>query len=108
MNQPCPRCLSRTPLGKNWDEPRCAFPTGVFQSDNWNCATANALRDLVKQPVWNEDQNAGLIPGVKSYHVVLGWYKNRGRTEGAWMINEGIMEPLTLEEAERVIEAAKQ
>jgi hypothetical protein len=38
--------------------------------------------------------------------VLLHWYKNRRRTEGAWMVTiEGEMKPLTLTEAERVVAA---
>lgn len=104
----CPRCKSR---GKDWNgsDPKCAFATGVFNPDNWNCATANALRDIVKADNWNnnDDQHACLITGVEeSLHVLLHWYKSRGRTEGAWMVTiEGEMKPLTLAEAERVVAA---
>ena len=104
----CPRCKSR---GKDWNgsHPKCAFETGVFNPDNWNCATANALRDIVKADNWNnnDDQHACLITGAEdSLHVLLHWYKNRGRTEGAWMVTiEGEMKPLTLTEAERVVAA---
>ena len=104
----CPRCKSR---GKNWNgtDPKCAFATGVFNPDNWNCATANALREIVPADNWNnnDDQHACLITGVEeSLHVLLHWYKSRGRTEGAWMVTiEGEMKPLTLTEAERVVAA---
>ena len=104
----CHRCIAR---GKTWsgDEPKCAFRDGIFTTDNWNCATANALREIVPADNWNnnDDQHACLITGSESLHVLLTWYKSRGRTEGAWMIEcDGKIKPLTIEEAERVIAAS--
>jgi hypothetical protein len=96
--------------GQTWngDKPQCAFPDGVFVRENWNCATANALRDLCGE--WantNDDQNAQILKGVEEcLHVCLTWYKRRGRTEGAWMMHDDrAPEPLTLTEAERIIAA---
>lgn len=104
----CRMCRER---GQTWsgDKPQCAFPNGVFVHENWNCATANALRDLCGE--WantNDDQNAAILKGVEECpHVCLTWYKRRGRTDGAWMIydNDRTPEPLTLTEAERIITA---
>jgi hypothetical protein len=49
-------------------------------------------------------QHACLLTGAEeSLHVLLHWYKSRGRTEGAWMVTiEGEIKPLTLTEAERI------
>lgn len=99
----CKLCTER---GKTWqgDDPECAFETGTFSAKNWNCATMGKLRNLCEDStVWNEDQNAALLCGEDCDHVVLSWYKRRGRTEGAYMLNDGIATPLTLEEAEKVI-----
>lgn len=103
----CPRCVAR---GKTWkgDAPKCAFASGVFSPDNWNCATANDLRALCSEEKtdYNDDQRACIVTGAKSLHVVVTWYKRRGKTEGAWMVTNPLtIEPLTLEEAERVITA---
>lgn len=43
----CSYCQSR---GKTWrgDNPSCAFPdNGSFTGENWNCAAANLIRDLI-------------------------------------------------------------
>jgi hypothetical protein len=107
----CKACKER---GKTWDgsAPQCAFVqdgifTGVFNSDNWNCATMNKLRNLCDEPINNEDQNAEIICGVDSQHVVLTWYKRRGRTEGAFMLNDGVAMPLVITEAENIIDKNK-
>ena len=44
----CTACLLR---GKTWkgSDPACAFDhAGLFQTDNWNCATMNNLRTLAE------------------------------------------------------------
>ena len=126
MSEMCPRCQSR---GKTWQgaDPKCAFPGGVFSTDNWNCATMGALRELVagegdfgpgKAGVLcrHDDSAAGLIPfetannglpsgrGLDNGFIALAWYKQRGRTDAAVVIRDSgadpVQEPLTLEIAE--------
>lgn len=84
----CKRCEQR---GKTWNgsDPKCAFPDGHrFNSENWNCATMNALREIGEEffehrddsqngsicivPVPEHDEHAG--------YLVLTYYKNRGCT----------------------------
>ena len=91
-------------------EPKCAFESGTFNGDNWQCATMNELRTMCgnyKNP--NEDQYAEILRAsedAECTHIVLTWYKCRGRTEGAWMLfDEKPPQPLTLEEAENIIAA---
>lgn len=66
------------------------------------CATMNALRQfVVDKTVWNEDCNCAVLPVFDcGEYLVLSWYKSRGRTDGAWIVSEDKMTPLTLEEAE--------
>ena len=35
--------------------------------------------------------------------MCISWYKNRGRTEGAWLMDQSTIEPLTLKDAERFL-----
>lgn len=103
----CPRCRGQV---KTWDgdDARCAFPNGIFTSDNWNCATASALRQLDEAGVsYNDDQSTVLLHGGNACEaVVVTWYKNRGQTEGAWMLDGSrAPQPLTLKVAEQVLEA---
>jgi hypothetical protein len=108
----CPRCKER---GKTWQgsDPKCAFPEGVFVDDNWNCATANALRDIAEIALddparkdvfalWDSDENLGAFC-AGGFFVVLSWYKRRGQTGKILKLESDTMEPLTLEDAEKAI-----
>ncbi|MBR8661188.1 hypothetical protein [Brevibacillus sp. NL20B1] len=88
----CKLCIER---GKTWngDDPRCAFETGVFSPDNWNCATMNALREISRQlrTTYRDDMAAASIGYVPfegdeySGYIVMTWYKDRGRTGNAFI-----------------------
>jgi hypothetical protein len=129
---PCPRCIER---GKDWegDDPKCAFELGVFSTNNWNCATMNDLRDLVntdcfgtevdthswgyRDDMWSASFGVLRIPEAAHNllgnedenfqgYLVMTWYKNRGRTGQAWIVNDDEPpKPLTLLEAEAVLVA---
>ena len=121
--QECPRCLAR---GKDWTggDPKCAFLSGVFDTDNWNCATANCLRELAdafwtngdgSDKVWTHRSFSAGSMGVVQIpetgptaigYVVMTWYKDRGRTGQMWvMYDDDPPRPLTLSEAEEILEA---
>lgn len=125
----CKMCRERykgvRPAGFGSD-PSCAFPDGgPFTPDNWQCATANAIRDLVESPHDGviRDWSAG---GDQSYAVVrldndydnvpayadalyVTWYKRRGRTGGMWLLGDedsaegGLPRPPTEAEALAII-----
>jgi hypothetical protein len=89
----CDACRER---GKTWqgDSPKCAFMHGHhFSSDNWCCATMGELRHACEEKeTWSNDDYAGvvavqeLVADTFSYrptHIVIHWYKSRGRTDGA-------------------------
>lgn len=116
----CPRCWKR---GKTWQgsNPKCAFRTSTFNTDNWNCATMSALRRLItsrdngKRQTWHcrEDMAAGtfgvlLIPenDIINGYLCMTWYKSRGRTDMA-VIMDGSNAPqlLTFEYAETILKA---
>ncbi len=106
----CPRCIAEYGvIGRPeyfGSDPQCAFASGVFNGENWNCATANALRDRAyESSVWSEDQHAAILPWDGSF-IVLSWYKRRGRTEGIWLLHGYAISPLTLEQAESYLGAA--
>lgn len=122
----CKMCRER---GKDWsgDDPKCAFPKGgPFTADNWNCATANAIRDLCGSR-WDPTDPKGVKRGgsedqywatieldcvdLEDYRVCLyvGWYKNRGRTEAMWLMPDvGDPRPPTEAEALAIIELYKE
>ena len=99
----CRMCQSRK---KDWsgDNPKCSFINdGEFSTDGWNCATANAIRDLCGQDEGNDaadyrycdDQNYSTIkidnielPSGYALALWVSWYKHRGRTEAMWLLSE--------------------
>lgn len=100
----CKLCDER---GHNWpgDPPRCAFDGRVFDPGNWNCATMNVLRTLAAQfnPQYSDEQRCATIP-YDGMFIVLGWYKHRGTTEIALVIEGHDQCPLTYRLAKQVIE----
>lgn len=110
---PCPRCAA-DPQPEGFGSPRnCAFKTGSFTPDNWNCATMHHLRVLADDEsksvqTWHNDQTATLTPvGNCGEFLVLGWYKRRGRTEQAFILNDiNFPMPLTLAQANAIIDGS--
>ena len=103
----CKLCEERI---KDWEgsDSKCAFKTGFFSSDSWNCATMNMLRAIGEKTIqYNNDQACCTLHGVGSDFVVLSWYKRRGQTEVAVMLNDKDINSLSLEEAERIVELYK-
>ena len=114
---PCELCKER---GKTWEgsDPRCAFETGKFSTNNWNCATANALREICSDE-WGEkksdtawgfrDDMSAASFGViwvgegqeeEGFYIAMTWYKSRGRLGWAYrMCDDDRPRPLTLKEA---------
>ena len=113
----CVLCQRR---GKTWEgsDPRCAFESGVFDTNNWNCATMNALRDIAYREkqfgYWYRDDNLNasigivhareLRPGTDDDlqgYLVMTWYKDRGRTGQAWLMDDDdVPRPIAQGEAE--------
>lgn len=102
----CKMCEMR---GQTWEgsAPKCAFPYGTFMAENWNCATMNALREIVEDGErglvnW-EDENCAAIPyeGETSQgFIVMTWYKRRGQTGRAMlMCDDSAPIPITEEMA---------
>ena len=114
----CKRCKERV---KDWngDDPTCSFPDGVFDEAGWNCATANAIRDIFEAHpdlvVSVGDQKYGHLPILMESQLLddlderfclwVSWYKNRGRTEAMWLLDEMRSPKIpTLREIELIIE----
>jgi hypothetical protein len=108
--------------GKTWNgsDYICAFEGEIFNPNNWMCATMNELRDLVED--WGnniydykhlEDEKISTIPindiSIESPHMflVLSWYKRRGRTGFASLIDSDGQSPLTEEIAVKILESKK-
>lgn len=93
----CPRCAER---GQTWngDKPIC-----VLSGDNWNCATLNAIRDIIDRNTTGrvdyqfcDNQKYATVriddceqPNGDRIGLALWvtWYKSRGRTDGLWILS---------------------
>ena len=105
----CTRCLAagQRPPGFGSDR-KCAFETGTFDTNNWQCESIAALMtgsddgDLV----WTDDQSVLVVPlNQGGCFAVLGRYKHRGRLEVAVFIYGETVRPLTLEDIEQHLAA---
>ena len=104
----CPLCLSR---GKTWrgDDAVCAFDaSGKFSADNWNCATMNQLRGFCdNHALWSNDEHGVLLPieldNDDWKFLLLMWYKSRGKTDRAILLDSRKSKTLTLKIAEEII-----
>lgn len=118
----CKLCQER---GKTWEgaDPRCAFDdNGIFNKDNWNCATMNKLRNISEElDKTTRDDNScgsiGYVPMVHDYapddfdtfggYIVMMWYKERGKTGNALFMSDDETFPLTVQHAELAITTYK-
>ena len=129
----CVEAYGTTGKPAHMAEPKCVFwdEGGQFNADNWNCALMAVLRTEAER-VWNENPpHAGLalltaddqrcatitvshlLADVPDDHdtdfnpdfLVLSWYKQRGRTEGAWLIDQSYLQPLDFERASAIVRA---
>jgi hypothetical protein len=84
----------------------------VFDENNWNCATMNALRDIAEKHGYKQRDDdccigVVLIPraaeGAQSGHIVMTWYKERGKTSRAIVMYDDSIQPLLRETAESVV-----
>lgn len=97
----------RKERGQTWNgaAPKCAFVGKL--SDNWNCATLNAIRDICyegQNPMppgvdyqYCEDQKYATvriddIEDRRGAHIGLAlwvsWYKSRGKTDALWILSD--------------------
>lgn len=107
---PCPRCRETYRNGRPshfGSDPQCAFPGGDFDERNWNCITANEIRDHTFQDEegsraqWSEDSYLAVLPWPeRGTWLVVEWYKHRGCTERVMVYDCGELRPATLEDAE--------
>lgn len=114
----CSACKAAYGSGKPehfGSDPVCGFHAdGTFNSGNWNCAGLCMLRDLAEEIKWgrfscrHEDRSMGSlaiplemndVQDRGGHFIVMGWYKNRGRTSSVYVMDEEIR-PATLLDVE--------
>jgi hypothetical protein len=115
--QPCELCRI-TPKGWKGDDRKCAFLTGTFSGDNWQCATMSVFREEAYEvAVYCGETRVAVVPvemddeEERVTHVVLSWYKNRGATADARIVGEGerffTLSEEIAEKAARILQAAR-
>lgn len=106
----CSRCRQG---GKTWTGSVCAFGyDGLFRKDNWNCATMSVLLHARPDAVTASGDYSMLVLPFPDHcstgdecetHVLFYWYKNRGKTSLALVVEApGAPRLLKLDEAERL------
>jgi hypothetical protein len=105
----CKACDIR---GQTWigQAPVCGFPDGIFNANNWNCATLNSLRDIAKRIGTVQGMNdcyIAIIPIIDEGWIILSWYKDRGKTSTARFMIDTVNISLDLCMAEKAIEQYK-
>lgn len=97
--QICSRCQLASPVGSQLLPPRCAFTSDHFSPDNWCCRTLRVLRQATNvrgSHNGNLDCSLAVIPiphhlsetrDKLETHVLLYWYKDRGRVDKCLVIN---------------------
>lgn len=111
ITTPCKMCRERYSGGRPesfGSDPKCAFPDGgPFTPDNWQCVTANAIRDIAEAERdgvicdWSaggaqssaviridNDYPVGFDAITDAHCLFVTWYKRRGRTGGMWLIGD--------------------
>lgn len=110
----CEACVARGKPEHFGSDPKCSFRDGEFTGDNWQCVTTNRIRSLFEREaddfrinhVCEENQHFGTIslmgfltlPYEDKNEMInaqptclwVGWYKNRGRTEGMYLMFENL------------------
>ena len=103
------RLCSITPPDLTFASPRqCAFTTGVFTTDNWQCASMNHLRGLaepVRQYGFDESAAVMWVGDEDSVtFVLIEWYKNRGATRTCLIRSKrGVWRPPTVQEIDVLV-----
>lgn len=124
----CKMCRERSPNERAFftgSQPKCAFVSGPFSADNWNCATASAIRGIVPshygddelprgvRHIYNEDENYATILIVDAARpdgvwfgdiLYLQWYKHRGQTADMVLLGRNPPRPPTESECLAIIE----
>ena len=106
----CKMCVDRGRPAIFGSEPRCAWPDGTnFTSENWSCATANAIRESMRNEnavkgrwdenpdrlnIRREDQSFGFVyvpghPEDVSDGEEFGEFRGGGVIVGTWYKERG-------------------
>lgn len=104
---------------------KCAFPMGIFISENKNCASMDFLRRLLDREKYrdgfrgwkfSDDESAGSFgslyvqntSGRQGFYISISWYGNGGRTARAYRFrDDDFPRILTCDDIDAAVEAFK-
>lgn len=119
----CELCKNTQVPSHYGSERTCAFnEDGSFNPENWNCVTMMKLRKKIYDIVdntssamvtlqRNEDQYLAVCNAydkrdenyVPLDFLCIGWYKNRGRTESMFVLNDSVPVPITYDLFQNIV-----
>lgn len=70
---PCKMCIERGRPAHYDSEPECAFESGEFSSENWNCATVNKIRCFIAYEPAQDKYNESRLMRKNDQTYVLLW-----------------------------------
>ncbi len=104
------KCLACQKRVKTWNgsDPKCAFESSIFSSDNWNCETVSLIRRMIHKLIdtkncvkvqYTSSEQRFATVDISDINIVsedevqpiclyIGWYKDRGCTECMWLMFE--------------------
>jgi len=123
----CPMCRERgqfpegyrltvPPEITGWRTGDCAFPDwgdlegeARFSTNNWTCGAMSKIRDMAAEvEVWSEDQHVAILPWYdQPLHLVVSYYKHRGRTEGLHVMEDGHARVATYQDVVEFLHATR-
>jgi hypothetical protein len=94
----------------NMEPIKCAFQNDIFNRNNWNCQLLIRLRDYAEGRElvqYIRDYRVAIIPTNTAVALVLKWYKSRGRTDVAFILDNDKEGFITLLEAKLIMKELK-
>lgn len=116
----CKRCQHRGKPENYGSNPICAFSNEerIFSPDNWSCATIDKVREIIykrhEDKICYSNDNQLVVIGISEVKIeeesigdflVVGWYKQRGKTDTLYIIEGESIHVPSLEEVEVILDS---
>lgn len=115
----CKRCQSRGKPENYGSDPTCAFsnPEHIFNPDNWSCATVDRIREIIydrlEDKICYSDDSSFIVIGISNVSLkdqgigdflLAGWYKQRGKTDTLYIVEQEAIHVPSLKEVEAILD----